>query len=90
MPFARGAAMGIEHNPDYGMLQRVVDTLFKDAEWVDRLDVLVLGETFDLPSDLIEIIEILPPGFYNRQTLCDQLNSAINGHAWGMVYGTVK
>ncbi|MGI6591040.1 MAG: hypothetical protein ACOX1O_05455 [Eggerthellaceae bacterium] len=82
--------MGIEHNPDYGMLQRVVDTLFKDAEWVDRLDVLVLGETFDLPSDLIEIIEILPPGFYNRQTLCDQLNSAINGHAWGMVYGTVK
>lgn len=82
--------MGIEHNPDYGMLQRVVDTLFRNEKWVSRLDVLVLGESFDLPQDLIEIIEILPPGTYNRQTLCGQLNSAINGHAWGMVYGTVK
>lgn len=82
--------MALEHNPDYGMLQRVVDTLFKTEEWVSRLDAIVAGESADLPSDLMEIIELLPPGYYNRITLCDQLNSAINGHAWGMVYGTVK
>lgn len=81
---------GLEHSPDYGMMRRLVDTLFKTAEWVDRLDAIVLGESMDLPADLIEIIELLPPGSYNRITLCDQLNSAINGHAWGMVYGTVK
>ena len=81
---------GLAHSPDYGMMQRLVDTLFKTAEWVDRLDAIVLGESMDMPSDLMEIIELLPPGNYNRIALCDQLNSAINGHAWGMVYGTVK
>jgi hypothetical protein len=82
--------MSLEQNPDYGMLQRVVDTLFKTEEWVSRLDAIIAGESADLPGDLMEIIELLPPGYYNRITLCDQLNSAINGHAWGMVYGTVK
>ena len=44
----------------------------------------------DLPDDLDEIIALLPPGTYTRQRLCDQLNSAIGGHAWGQVYGTVE
>ena len=44
----------------------------------------------DLPDDLAEIVNLLPPGSYTRQRLCDQLNSAIGGHAWGQVYGTVQ
>lgn len=76
----------------YGQLQRVVDSVFADAgkKFVRRLDVVVAAESFDLPDDLTEIIGLLPPGSYTRQRLCDQLNSAIGGHAWGQVYGTVE
>ena len=51
---------------------------------------VVTAESFSiLPDDLDEIIALLP-GTYTRQRLCDQLNSAIGGHAWGQVYGTVE
>ena len=72
-------------------LQRVIDSVFSDGrKFVRRLDVVVAAESFDLPDDLNEIIALLPPGTYTRQRLCDQLNSAIGGHAWGQVYGTVE
>ncbi len=76
----------------FGLLQRVIDALFADpgTKFVRRLDVVVTAESFDLPDDLAEIISLLPPGIYTRQRLCDQLNSAIGGHAWGQVYGTVE
>ena len=73
----------------YGQLQRVIDSVFVDGrKFVRRLDVIVAAESFDLPDDLNEIISLLPPSTYTRQRLCDQLNSAIGGHAWGQVYGT--
>ena len=79
-------------SPYYGVLQDVVDSLFADpaTEVVRRLDVVVAAESADLPADLAEIIALLPPGNYTRQRLCDQINSAIGGHAWGQVYGTVE
>lgn len=80
----------LERSEDYGVLQRVVDTLFKDEEFVRRLDVVILAESYDLPADLVEIVELLPSGTYSRRRLCDQLNSSIAGHAWGQVYGTVE
>ena len=80
----------LERSESYGELQRVVDYLFKDAQFVERLDVVLAAETFDICADLREIVNLLPPGSYTRQRLCDQLNSAIGGHAWGQVYGTVQ
>lgn len=78
----------------YGALQNVVDSLFAPSDpktkKVRRLDVVVAAEAADLPEDLAEIVTLLPPGDYTRQRLCDQLNSAIGGHAWGQVYGTVE
>lgn len=74
----------------FGALQKIVDSLFHDAETVRRLDVVVAAEAADLPDDLIEIVGLLPPGAYTRARLCDQVNSAIAGHAWGQVYGTVE
>lgn len=75
----------------YGQLQRVIDSVFADGrKFVRRLDVVVAAESFDLPDDLTEIISLLPPSTFTRQRLCDQLNSAIGGHAWGQVYGTVE
>ena len=80
----------INRSDDYGALQRLVNDLYREAEFVSRLDAVVRAESVDLPEDLIEIVSLLPPGLYARQTMCDQLNSAINGHSWCQVYGTVE
>lgn len=85
--------MSVEPSPDFGALQAVVDDLFEGADRdyaVRRLDVVLAVEAGDLPADLQEIVALLPPGDYTRMRLCDQLNSAIVGHAWGQVYGTVE
>ena len=57
---------------------------------VRRLDAILAAEAADLPDDLIRIVKLLPPGDYTRARLCTQLNSALAGHAWGQVYGTVE
>lgn len=80
----------LEKSEDFGSLQLLIDALFEDAECVRRLTVVSHAKASDLPEDLIEIVESLPPGEYFRADLCEQLNSAINGHAWGQVYGTVE
>lgn len=79
----------IERSPHYGALQTIVDSLFEDEFEVRRLDVVLAAESADLPDDLREVVGLLPPGSYTRRRLVDQLNSSINGHAWGQVYGTV-
>lgn len=76
----------------FGALQVVVDELFEDKpdEYsVRRLDVVIAAEAADLPDELLELVNLLPPGTYSRKRLCTQLNSSISGHAWGQVYGTV-
>lgn len=85
--------MAVQPSPSFGALQSIVDELFDERPRdyaVRRLDVVLAGEAGDLPSELQEIIALLPPGDYTRKRLCDQLNSAIGGHAWGQVYGTVE
>ena len=56
---------------------------------IRRLDAVLAAEAADLPDDLVRIVKLLPPGDYTRERLCTQLNSALTGHAWGQVYGTV-
>lgn len=93
----------IKRSPHYGELQKVVDGLFAedDAPYlaqvdpdaafkVPRLRVVLAAEAADLPEELLRIVSLLPPGEYTRQQLTDQLNSAITGHAWGQVFGTVS
>ncbi len=75
---------------EFGDLQRLVDGLFADRKTVDRLDVVVQAEVLDLAPDLMEIVNLMPPGTYDRQRLCDQINSALAAHGWGAVYGTVE
>lgn len=87
---AAGSASNKEKSPHYGALQEVVDALFHDVKSVRRLDVVLMAESVDLPDDLREVVDLLPPGTYTRQRLCDQINSSISGHAWGQVYGTVE
>jgi hypothetical protein len=74
---------------EHGTLQRLVDALYKEKKSVNRLDVLLMAESFDLTDDLLEIVTLLPPGTYHRQKLCDQINSSLSGHGWGFLYGTV-
>ena len=74
----------------FGELQRLVDSLYLGKTAVDRLDLVVQAEILDLDRDLQEIVELVPPGVYERQRLCDQLNSALAAHGWGSMYGTVE
>ena len=80
----------LERSESYGELQRVVNYIYKHAQVVERLDVILAAETLDIHADLREIVELLPPGLYTRPALCAQLNSSIAGHGWGYVYGTVE
>ena len=85
--------MSVQPSSAYGALQAIVDDLFEGADRdyaVRRLDVVIAAEAGDLPADLLEVVNLLPPGKFTRQRLCDQLNSSIGGHAWGQVYGTVE
>lgn len=75
---------------EFGELQRLVDGMFTGRQVIDRLDLVVQAEILDLAPDLMEIVTLLPPGTYNRQRLCDQLNSALAAHGWGGTYGTVE
>jgi len=82
--------MAVERSEDYGIIQKVVDNLFEERETARRLDAILLAETFDLPAGVLHLFELLPPGTYSREHLCDQLNSSITGHGFGLVYGTVE
>ena len=82
--------MAVEKSPDFGALQRLTDDLFSATALVRRLDAVVLAESYDLPADLLEVVTLLPPGTYTRERFCDQINSSVNGHGWGLVYGTVE
>lgn len=76
-------------HPDFGHLQRVVDATFRTKAFASRLDAIIAAEALDVNEELLEIVELLPPGTYHRQAMCDQLNSALVGHGWGYKYGTV-
>lgn len=83
--------MGIFQAEEFGDLQRLVDGMFASGrDTVERLDMVVQAEILDLAPDLMEIVELLPPGVYDRRRLCDQINSALAAHGWGAVYGTVE
>ena len=77
-------------HPDHGSLQRLVDALYRDSPRVTRLDAVIHAANYDLCEDLVEIVELLPPGAHTRQQMCDQLNSALVAHGWGRTYGTVE
>ncbi|MDR3307582.1 MAG: hypothetical protein LBS58_01620 [Coriobacteriales bacterium] len=81
--------MAIQQSEEFGTLQRLVEALYRDKKRVARLDVLLTAQSFDLIADLQEIVDLLPPGTYTRQRLCNQFNSALTGHGWGLIYGTV-
>lgn len=69
-------------------VQRMIDSLFRSSKTVTRLDAVIRAESWDLPDEVLGIVELLPPGTYTRPRLCDQLNSAIVAHGWGRTLGT--
>lgn len=73
---------------DHETLARVIDALFASRPLVPRVEVIVRAELADLPPDALGIVNLLPPGEYTRQRLCDQLNSATTAHGWGRTFGT--
>lgn len=83
--------MGSFQSEEFGELQRLVDGMFAGGRTsIERLDIVVQAEILDLSADLLEIVNLLPPRTYDRQRLCDQINSALAAHGWGSAYGTVE
>jgi len=75
---------------DRELLQRFLDSLYRDRKRVSRLDIVLRAQTYDLDPELMPLVENLPgAGAYSRQRLADQLNSAIVGHGLSRRYGTV-
>ncbi len=74
---------------DREILQRFIDSLYRDTKRVSRLDAILRAEALDLPDDLVGIVNLLPPGAFPRQRMCNQLNSALKGHGWNGRFGTV-
>lgn len=71
------------------MLQEFIDRLFIGREDYMRLEVVLEGEAYGLNSELMEVLNLLPPGLYTRDRLCSQINSSLSSHGWGYVYGAV-
>lgn len=76
-----------EHSESF---QKMIDTLYRENHTVARLDVVMRAEASDMPEEVLDIVNLLPPGKYPRHRLCDQLNSAITAHGWGRTLGTVE
>lgn len=81
--------MAREKSPDYGVLQEFIDRLFDSREDYTRLEVVLEGEAYGLNGELMEVLNLLPPGLYTRDRLCSQINSSLSSHGWGYVYGAV-
>lgn len=81
--------MAREKSPDYGVLQEFIDRLFDGRENYMRLEVVLEGEAYGLNGELMEVLNLLPPGLYTRDRLCSQINSSLSSHGWGYVYGAV-
>ena len=81
--------MAREKSSDYGVLQEFIDRLFICREDYMRLEVVLEGEAYGLNGELMEVLNLLPPGLYTRDRLCSQINSSLSSHGWGYVYGAV-
>ena len=75
---------------DYGVLQDLINTLFARKEQASRLDLVLLAESCDVCDDIMEVCTLMPSGTYTRTRLCDQMNSIVTAHGWGLTYGTVE
>lgn len=70
------------------LIERMLATLFLRTHYVSRLDVIIRAEAMDLPDEVLELINCVPPSRYTRARLCNQLNSAITAHGWSRTLGT--
>ena len=69
-------------------IKRWLDALYRTTPVVTQIDAVVRAETFDLPADMMDIVNVLPSGRYSRARLTDHLNSAITGRGLSRQLGT--
>ncbi len=90
-PSPAPAPFGVPRDGEPCELQDLVDTLFAGgAEYATRSDLVLLAEIRDLGDEIMEIVELMPPGSFTRTQLADQMNSIVTAHGWAMRYGTVE
>ena len=84
-----GPTINVPHDEDYGVLQDLVDAVFRRGTRVNRMELVTQAEAHDVSEDIMEVVELMPSGSYTRGELADQMNSIITAHGWGLRYGTV-
>ena len=89
-PGAAYPSFNIPANEDYGVLQDLVDGLFGRSPLVSRIELITQAEIHDVSPEVMEVVELMPPGTYTRAQMADQMNSVITAHGWGMTLGTVE
>ena len=82
--------INVPPDEDYGVLQDLVDAVFRRAPRVSRMELLTQAEAHDVSEDIMEVVELMPSGSYTRTEMADQMNSIITAHGWGLRYGTVE
>ena len=82
--------INVQQDEDFGVLQDLVDVAFRGKERASRMDLVIQAEVHDVSADIMEVVELMPPGTYDRGQMCDQMNSIITAHGWGLRYGTVE
>ena len=80
----------VPRGEEFGVLQELVDATFRRSELASNMDLLMQAQTHDVGDDIMEVVELMPPGRYSRDQMCDQMNSIITAHGWGLTYGTVE
>lgn len=89
MPY-EGPTINVPQDEDYGVLQELLETVFRKKTRVERMDLLTQAEAHDVSADIMEVVELMPSGSYTRREMADQMNSIITAHGWGLRYGTVE
>ncbi len=82
--------INVPHDEDYGVLQDLVNAVFRKGGRVSRMELVTQAEAHDVSADIMEVVELMPSGSYSRTELTDQMNSIITAHGWGLRYGTVE
>ncbi len=80
----------VPHGEEFGVLQELVDATFRRDGTASNMDLLMQAQTHDVGDDIMEVVELMPPGRYSRDQMCDQMNSIVTAHGWGLTYGTVE
>lgn len=75
---------------DAGVLQDLLDATFRNRKHATARDLSRQADIMDIDGDVLEVVDLMPPGSYTKSRMADQLNSIVTAHGWEQRLGTVE